>query len=117
MDALSNEPMGLADEVQAVLMEKIKRLERELERVTAIARQAERSTLENVLRPLRGRETVLLYFGEQSADEYAATARESFSDATVRTVMRDVYFLSGSPLDPEQKEELRVALRERWFPR
>lgn len=117
MDELSSEPVGLAGEVQAVLMEKIKRLESELERAIAIAQEAQRCTLEHVLRPLRARETVLLYFGEQSANDYAATLRESFSAETAQHVMRDVFFLDGSPLNAEQQEGLRVALRERWFPR
>jgi len=116
-EADSSGPVGLADAVQAVLMEKIKRLESELERATAIAREAQRCTLEHVLRPLRARETVLLYFGEQSAEEYTAMLQESFSDETARHVMRDAFFLNGSPLNPEQQEALRVALRERWFPR
>jgi len=49
-EADSSGPVGLADAVQAVLMEKIKRLESELERATAIAREAQRCTLEHVLR-------------------------------------------------------------------
>ncbi|KWN83011.1 hypothetical protein [Burkholderia stagnalis] len=117
MDELPSEKIGLAAEVQAVLMEKIKRLEGELKRARFIAEEAERNTIGRVLRSLRARETVLLYFGEQSANEYTATMREAFSEEIVRHVMRDVFFVSGSPLKSEQQEALRVALSERWFPR
>ncbi|WP_321874625.1 hypothetical protein [Burkholderia ubonensis] len=112
-----SDQVGLAGEVQAVLMEKIKRLEGELKRARFIAEETERNAVGRVLRSLRARDTVLLYFGEQSANEYAATLRESFSEETVRHVMRDVFFVNGSPLNSEQQEALRVALSERWFPR
>jgi len=109
--------VGLAADVQAVLMEKIRRLERELEAARETARQAERHSIEHILRPLRGRETVLLYFGKESAQQYAEMLQEDFSEETALVVMRDSFFVNGAPMDAEQQDALRGALRERrWFP-
>lgn len=104
--------------VQAVLMEKIERLERELEAAKELVRRAERQSVEHLLRPLRARDTVLLYFGEQSSEEYTAMLQESLSGEIARFVMRDVFFLDCSGLDSKQQTAIRDSLREcRWFPK
>ena len=105
--------IGLADDVQAVLIEKIKRLESELERATAIAREAQGSALGNVLRPLPRYEAILLYFGDASLEQYSATLREQFSGETADDILRNALSVDSIPLSAGQKQALRLALTRR----
>ena len=114
LEAVTTSKLSIA--VQAALIEKIQRLERDLEILKERVSRAESNSVEHVLKPLRRRETVLLYFGNEPADVYEETLQQNYPEETVKHVMQEVFFLNGSELNSTEKTALRLSLRQRWLP-
>lgn len=100
--------MSTNDVVLKTLTEKIERQDRiiaELQYELQLTRQA---SLEGMLGPLRLREAVLLYVGQDA--DFTQQIAEAFGSDVARAVSAHLFVLDKAPVLPEVREAMRKAI-------
>ncbi len=92
-------------------------LRTELQRARAELQQVRAATLGAMLGPLRLRETVLLYVGNEGEAQFSERLAQEFGSDIADQALRYMYVLNNAPLPGEQTEALRAAFNKgvsRW---
>lgn len=100
--------MSTIDVVLETLTEKIQRQERCIAQLQDDLERARASSVIGVLGPLRLREAVLLYVG-QDTDAFSRKIAEDFGDDVAQAVMNSLFVLDNAPIPPEVRESIREA--------
>lgn len=107
----------VSDAVEAVLLEKIERLERANAVLQEELRLTRTESLSAMLGPLRLKEVVLLYLGDENRVQLSERLAKEFGTAIANEVTRHLFVLGASPLSDAQKLAVRTAANRgmnRW---
>ena len=104
------------DVVLETLTEKIQRQERLITKLQAELQQARNTSVQSMLGPLRLRETLLLYVGDDAAG-FSQQIAKDFGSEIARAISNSLFVLDNAPVLPEVREAIRKATNHgmsRW---
>lgn len=104
------------DVVLDTLTEKIQRQERLITKLQAELQRARETSVESFLGPLRLREAVLLYVGQDAAG-FSKQIAQDFGSEIARAISNSLFVLDNAPISPEVREAFRKATNHgmsRW---
>lgn len=106
-----------SDAAEAAMAEKIERLERANAALQEELQRARTESLNAMLGPLRLKEIVLVYLGEESRDQITERLAKEYGSAIAAEAARHLFILGASPLSDEQRQAVRSAANRgmnRW---
>jgi hypothetical protein len=106
----------LDETVTTTLAEKIQRQEHFINELQKELRQARIASIETMLGPLRLRQAVLLYVG-QDTDNFTQQLTQEFGREVAGAVLASLFVLDNAPVSVNTREALRTACNHgmnRW---
>lgn len=100
--------MPANDVVLETLTEKVQRQDQYIAQLQADLQQAKQASLAAMLGPLRLREAVLLYVGEDD-HEFLQEIAQNFGNEIARAVSYNLFVLDNAPVSAEVREAFRAA--------
>lgn len=106
-----------SDAAEAAMAEKIERLERANATLQEELQRARSESLNAMLGPLRLKEIVLVYLGDESRGQITERMAKEYGSAVATETTRHLFVLGASPLSEEQRQAVRSAANHgmnRW---
>lgn len=106
-----------SDAAEAAMAEKIERLERANAALQEELQRARRESLNTMLGPLRLKEIVLVYVGDESRGQITERLAMEYGSAIAADATRHLFVLGDSPLSDQQRQAVRSAANRgmnRW---
>lgn len=112
MDSVDRKKSDMSTHAELVAIEamadKIAKLEGELARLKPLVIEAEKSSLPDQIRALRGRGIILLNLRSEAEDVLAKELTEAFGVRLAEAVVDDMFTMNNAPCAPGLREEMKA---------